>query len=76
MLALLNGGFQPGNRFLALVTRRFEFGLLGLLLVQQRLLFALFLFQLGFLRRHVFAGLLELGDGFLPRLVQVAEIGL
>ena len=34
------------------------------------------IFQLGFLRVDLFAGLFQLRDSFLPRLVQVAEIGL
>ena len=50
--------------------------LLGFLLIQQRLLLALFLFQLCFLRGDLFTGLLQLPDGLLPRLVQIAEVSL
>ena len=63
-------------RSLALWQQPKDVRLLGLLIVEQRLLLALLLFQLGFLRVDLFAGLFQLRDSFLPRLVQVAEIGL
>ena len=50
--------------------------LLGLLIVEQRLLLALLLFQLGFLRGDLFARLLQLRDRLLTRLVQIAKVGL
>jgi hypothetical protein len=47
-LTLLNGGLQAGKGFLTLVARLLQLRLLGLLIVEQRLLLALLLFQLGF----------------------------
>ena len=73
---MLNRGFKAGEGFFTLVARLLQLTLLGALLVHQGLLLALFLFQHGFLHRHVFASLLELGDGFLTRLVQIAKVGL
>ena len=67
---MLNRGFKAGEGFFTLVARLLQLALLGALLVHQGLLLALFLFQHGFLHRHVFASLLELGDGFLTRLIQ------
>ena len=73
---MLNGGFQAGEGLFTLVARLLQLALLGALFVHQGLLLALFLFQHRFLHRHVFAGFLQLGDGFLARLVQIAKVGL
>ena len=54
----------------------FELRLLCFLFVHQRLLLTLLLFQLRFLRGNLFARLLELRDGLLPGLVEIAEVGL
>ena len=61
---------------MAFISRLLQFRLLSTLFVQQRLLFALLIFQLGFLRIDLFTGLLQLCDSLLARLVQIAEIGL
>ena len=50
--------------------------MLGLLFVEQRLLLALLLFQLGFLRGDLFARLFQLRDSLLTRLVQIAKVSL
>lgn len=59
LLALLNGGFQPGEGFLTFVTRLFKLRLLGALFIQQRLLLTLLLFQFGTLGGDLFASLLN-----------------
>ncbi|CEV25562.1 Uncharacterised protein [Salmonella enterica subsp. enterica serovar Typhi] len=76
MLALLNRRLQSGKRFLTFITRLFQLRLLSALFIQQRLLLALLLFQLGFLRGDLFASLFQFGDSLLARLVQIAEVGL
>lgn len=62
-------GLQPGERLLTLIARLLKLLLLRLLIVEQRLLLALLLFQLGFLRGDFFARLFQLRNGLLTRLV-------
>ena len=75
-LSCLDRGLQPGERLLTLIAGLLKLLLLRLLIVEQRLLLALFLFQLGFLRGDFFARLFQLRNGLLTRLVKIAEIGL
>ena len=76
LLTLLDGRLQPCQRLFTLVQRLGQLRLLCTLLIQQRLLLALFLFQLGALHSDFFTRLFQLSNGFLSRLVEIAEISL
>ena len=76
MLTLLNGGFQAGKGLFPFVTRLLQLRLLSFLLVDQRLLLALLLFEHRLLHRHLFARFLQFRDGFLTGLVEIAEVDL